>query len=144
MKKILLAILGISVLIISMSVAYYFVIFLPQREKIRIEQENLKFDQERQEREAKKEQDELEALEEAARDDIKTIKEIAKEKQKLERENWNRARAECISIANRNLDSFDKLLQSCQTDLCIDNVIANKELQNFGNGFIESCTENRL
>jgi|SRR3989344_4117464 len=134
MKKILFIILGFSALIASSSGAYYFLIFVPQKESRELELSRQKF----------KYQLDKDANEKKERE-LKELQNNIKYDEKTAQDNWNRARAECITIANRNLDSLvDFANNSCETELCQNNVMANKELQNFGAEFIENCTKNRL
>lgn len=83
-------------------------------------------------------------LEKKQEEQAKTLQDNINERQNAIQDNWNRARAECVAIADKNLQSFKELVESCQTQLCVDNVLANKDLQYFGEAFIKSCTEKRL
>ena len=57
MKKILISILGTSSLIVALSIAYYFIIFVPKKENGRLEIERLKVEQQRKDKEEKSKQD---------------------------------------------------------------------------------------
>ncbi len=133
MKKILLILLGISILIASLSIAYYFVILVPKKESAQLILEKQIF-------EYQKEKDSV------AKNDklIKEREDNFRESQKITQDTWNRARTECIAIANKNEESFFDAVRSCLTELCTNNMLQNKELQSFGEGFINNCTEAKI
>jgi hypothetical protein len=62
MNKIIAIIFGISMFIISLSVAYYFIYFLPKVNAEKLEQDNLKMQQQQAEHKQKQEQDKREYI----------------------------------------------------------------------------------
>lgn len=123
----------IGILAIVFSSAYYLLIFLPGWNNRKLELQTQEFNY-------KKDQDTKAIKAVEAKEVQNTIEEI----QKTEENKEASAKSECSVIAKKNKDSFMILLEGCATQLCRDTVSANKDLQNFGPGFVQSCTQNKL
>lgn len=124
---------AVSTLVVLASALYYFVYFLPRIKNKELELQTQMFNYQ-------KEQDAIIAKNNKEKEVQNNVKEI----QKAQTGEENSARAECSSIAQENKDSFMAALQGCQTQLCRDILSANKDLQKFGPGFVQTCTENKL
>lgn len=108
------------------------------KKNVELREKELKLSQEKLEYQKKKDAEaKEEKIVETRQDEIKNVEDA-------QQANWNRARAECVAIADKNYKSFSEALDGCQTTECQNNMINNKELQYFGEGFIENCTQNRL
>ena len=115
---------------ITLSIAYYFVIFLPQNknEQLLLSKQKFEYQKEKDTTARKDEQ-------------LKELQNSIKANEKETQDNWNRARAECVAIADKNYQSFKEALDGCQTTECQVNLINNKDIQYFGGTFIDSCTQ---
>lgn len=125
--------IGVSILICALSISYYLLVFLPsqKKEELKLNENKLKYQIEKD-----KKNDEQKRLENI-KNDLRQITQEAKDE-------YNSAREECINIANRNYQSFKEAIESCRTELCVNNLAENKDLQYFGESFIQSCTNNKL
>lgn len=132
-KIIYYSVISCSLLLIVLSVVYYFVIFLPQKENQQLLFLKQQFEYQKEKDAAAKKDEQL-----------KELRDTIKENQNKTQDNFNRARAECVAIADKNYKSFSEAIENCQTELCVKNMSANEDLHYFGEAFIESCAQNRL